>query len=70
MANQSKKAWAFPHRSGDVPGASRTRVIDFPMVLGGLGEGEAVDRGRLSGPLTKVGPLGSAQKDLKNRATR
>ena len=56
MENQSKKAWAFPHRSGDVPGASRARIIDFPMVLGSLGG--AFDRARISGPLRKVGSVG------------
>ena len=35
--NRSKKAWAFPHRSRDVPRGSRARIIDFSMVFGGLG---------------------------------
>ena len=37
MENQSKKAWAFPHRSGDAPGSCRAGIIDFSMVFGGLG---------------------------------
>ena len=32
-------SWAVPERSGDVPRGSRARIIDFSMVLGGLGEG-------------------------------
>ena len=32
--------WAFPERSGDVPVVSKARIIDFSMVLGGLGGGE------------------------------
>ena len=31
-----KWSWAVPERSGDVPGGSRARNIDFSMVLGGL----------------------------------
>ena len=34
-----KWSWAVPERSGDVPGGSRARIIDFSMVLGGLGGG-------------------------------
>ena len=41
MASQSKKSWAFPHRSGDVPGASRARIIGFALVFEGLGVGES-----------------------------
>ena len=40
MENISKNAWAIPERSGDVLGGSRAPIIDFSMVLGGLG-GEA-----------------------------
>ena len=43
MKNQSKKGWAFADRSGDVPGASRARIINFSLVLGGLGWGESTD---------------------------
>ena len=50
MANQSKEAWAFPHRSGDVPGASSARIIDFPMVLGGLGGDESAAVGGFQAP--------------------
>ena len=63
MANRSKKAWAFPHRSGDVPGGSRALIIDFSMVLGGLGgwrHGSAwvrYGRGFWAGPLNpKIKP--------------
>ena len=35
MANQSKNAWTFPHRSGDVPVGSRGRNTEFSMVWRG-----------------------------------
>ena len=47
MANQSKKRWAFPHRSGDVPGGSRGRIINFSLGFGGSAQG----RGPVSGPV-------------------
>ena len=64
MEKRSKKARAFPERSGDVPGGSRARIIDFSMVLGGLGRRGAVGvsstrygRGLWSGPLNpKIKP--------------
>ena len=34
-------SWAVIERSGDVAGSSRARIIDFSMVLGGFGGGEA-----------------------------
>ena len=33
--------WAVPERSGDVPRSCRAGIIDFSMVFGGLGGGEA-----------------------------
>ena len=42
-----KWSWAVPKRSADVLGGSRARIIDFSMVLGGLGWGESMGaRGR------------------------
>ena len=38
---------AFPERTGDVPGGSKTRIIDFSLVLRDLGGGESMGvRGR------------------------
>ena len=34
-----KKIRIFFRNSGDVPGGSRARIIDFSMVLGGFGRG-------------------------------
>ena len=51
-----KWPWAVPERSGDVPGSSRARIIDFSLVLEGLGGGEAsggpVARGSVRPPKT------------------
>ena len=33
-------SWAVPERSGDVPGGSRARIIDFSLVLEGFGRRE------------------------------
>ena len=38
-----KWSWAVPERSGDVPGGSRARIIDFSLVFGGLCGGEPTD---------------------------
>ena len=47
MEDRSKKALAFPERSGDAPRSPRARNNEFSMVLGGLGGGESTDaRGR------------------------
>ena len=34
-----KWSWAVPERSGDVPGGSRARIIDFSLVFEGFGGG-------------------------------
>ena len=49
-------SWAVPERSGDVPGGSRARIIDFSLVLGGFGggiQGRAISKGGLSDPLNQ-----------------
>ena len=51
-----KWSWAVPERSGVVPGDSRARIIDFPLVLEGfLGgpQGRADPRRRFSDPLNQ-----------------
>ena len=32
-----KRSWVVPQRSGNVPVGSRTRMIDFPLILGSFG---------------------------------
>ena len=54
MEDQSKKAWAFPHRSGDVPRGSGARNIDFALALRGLVHARAEATRGLSDPLNHL----------------
>ena len=51
MENRSKKAWAFPHRSGDVPGGSKAVREPQILIFRGPGEGRGFRGMRISGPL-------------------
>ena len=53
-------SWAVPDRSRDVPRSARARIIDFSMVLGGLGGEGAVDvRGRALATRSRLDLLNS-----------
>ena len=56
-----KWSWAVPERSGDVPGGSRARNIDFSLVLEGLGGGDLENRPRVVDPF-----LGHLKRDVSD----
>ena len=53
MGNRSKKAWAFPHRSGGVPGGSRAVREPKILILRGLGRRVRLSRAEDVRPLKR-----------------
>ena len=60
-----KWSWAVPERSGVVPGGSRARIIDFSLVLEGLG-GAPKARARAGHPEAEIFRPPKTLKSKKN----